>query len=86
MDCSEVLDQLADYLDADAREDLCRAIEEHLSHCHGCRVEVDSVRRTIVLYQADREVELPSTVMNRLEAALAAEYRGGPVGSGKSDR
>ena len=55
VDCNEVLDQLAEYLDDDARAELCRAIEEHLSQCHGCKIEVDSVRKTIVLYQADRE-------------------------------
>ncbi len=74
MDCSQVLEQLADYLDAESREELCRAIEEHLSRCHDCRVEVDTVRKTIMLYQADRKVEAPSSVTVQLEAALAREY------------
>ena len=81
MDCNEVLDQLAEYLDDDARAELCRAIEEHLSQCHGCKIEVDSVRKTIVLYQADREVPMPPSVNSRLQAALAKEFgsHGGPV-------
>jgi len=74
VDCSEVLEQLADYLDEDARAELRRAIEDHLAHCRNCRVEVDTVRRTIVLYQADREVKIPSAVMSKLEAALMREY------------
>jgi predicted anti-sigma-YlaC factor YlaD len=69
------LEQLADYLDDDAREELCRAIEAHLSRCRDCRLEVDTVRKTIVLYQVDREVPLPPTVYAGLEAALAKEYR-----------
>jgi predicted anti-sigma-YlaC factor YlaD len=74
VDCSEVLEQLADYLDADARAEMCRAIEEHLRFCAGCRVEVDSVRKTVVLYQSDREVHVPSTALSGLKAALAREY------------
>jgi predicted anti-sigma-YlaC factor YlaD len=70
------LEQLSDYLDSDVREELCRAIEEHLTHCRDCRIEVDTVRRTIVLYQADREVPIPAPVMSSLEAALTREYRG----------
>ena len=75
MDCNEVLEQLADYLDNDAREELCRAIEAHLSRCRDCRLEVDTVRKTIVLYQVDREIPLPAQVNAGLEAALAREYR-----------
>ena len=75
MDCNEVLEQLADYLDDDAREDLCRAIEAHLSRCKDCRLEVDTVRKTIVLYQVDREIQLPTSAFASLEAALAKEYR-----------
>ena len=75
MDCNEVLEQLADYLDDDAREELCRAIEAHLNRCRDCRLEVDTVRKTIVLYQVDREIPLPPKVHAGLEAALAKEYR-----------
>ena len=75
VDCNEVLEQLADYLDDDAREELCRAIEAHLSRCRDCRVEVDTVRKTIVLYQVDQEVPLPPTVSAGLQAALSKEYR-----------
>jgi predicted anti-sigma-YlaC factor YlaD len=85
VDCNEVLEQLADYLDPDARAELCRAIEEHLTHCRDCRVEVDTVRRTIVLYQADREVQIPAPVMSRLEAALTREYRATGAPGSSSD-
>ena len=57
MDCQDVLDQLADYLDDDARSELCRQIEEHLARCRDCQVEVDTVKKTIVLYQAGSRVE-----------------------------
>lgn len=80
MECNDVLDQLADYLDEDARAELCRVIEEHLSSCTDCQVFVDSVKKTIVLYQADdrsRKVEMPVRATERLSAALAREYQRG---------
>jgi len=75
VDCNEVLEQLADYLDTDARVELCHAIEEHLKHCHNCQIEVDTVRKTIVLYQADRHVTTPAAISTRLQAVLAQAYR-----------
>ncbi len=75
MDCNEVLEQLAEYLDDDAREELCQAINAHLTRCRDCRLEVDTVKKTIVLYQVDREVPLPASVFSGLEAAMSKEYR-----------
>ena len=74
VECSEVLEQLSDYLDADARDELCRAIEDHLSRCSDCKIEVDTVRKTIVLYQNASQVELPVRVSAQLQSALAREY------------
>jgi hypothetical protein len=75
--CQEVLDQLADYLEEDVRAELCRQIQDHLTQCHDCQVEVDTVRKTIVLYQSDRRVEMPVHVTARLRAALTREYGSG---------
>ena len=73
--CKEVLDQLSEYVDDEAREELCRAIEEHLARCRGCRIEVDSVRKTIMLYHEDGPAETPVRVSAALENALSREYR-----------
>ena len=75
MNCNEVLEQLSDFLDEEQRADLCRKIEEHLTQCRDCRYYVDTVKKTIVLYQADRPHELPVTVSHSLQAALAREYQ-----------
>jgi len=74
VDCNDVLEQLADYLDEDARQELCRAIEAHLSICKDCRIEVDSVRKTILLYHMDRDIPTPVRVTAGLDAMLAQEY------------
>ena len=78
INCDEVLDGLSEFLDAEARADLCREIEEHLRHCHDCQVEVDTVKKTIVLYQSDRVTEVPLTTSHRLRAALSGAYDGKP--------
>lgn len=75
MECTEVLEQLSEFLDEDSRAELCRAIEQHLTQCRDCRFYVDSVKKTIVLYQSDREVDVPVAVTAQLQAALAKEYR-----------
>lgn len=73
-DCNEVMEQLGEYLDEDARRELCEAIESHLAQCHHCQVQVDTVKKTIVLYQGGEEVVTPVVVSDRLRDALAREY------------
>lgn len=69
-----MLEQLGEYLDKEAARELCKAIEAHLDRCHDCRFEVDTIRKTIVLYQNDEPVDMPVTVRSSLQAALAKEY------------
>jgi len=74
VDCNEVLEQLADYLDEEAREELCHAIEQHLAHCHDCQIQVDTLKKTIVLYQNDHRIEMPIRMSKTLATVLAREY------------
>ena len=73
--CQEVLDQLADYLDADARAELVQEVDQHLGGCAHCQVEVDSIRRTISIYRCDEKVVLPLQLCDKLQAALERAYR-----------
>ncbi len=79
MNCQDLLDQLSEYLDRETREELCREIEEHLTNCHDCRVVVDQTRKTILLYQADQQIEFSGlmTASTRLQSLLAREYQDG---------
>jgi predicted anti-sigma-YlaC factor YlaD len=74
VDCNEVLEQLSDYLDEDARAELCRAIEAHMAQCHNCQLEVDTIKKTIVLYQAGEKIEMPVVLKHQLSEALSREY------------
>ena len=75
LNCEDVLSQLSDFLDEEAREELCKAIEAHLHACPDCQVEVDTIKKTILLYRAERPIELPLAVSGRLSAALTRAYR-----------
>jgi predicted anti-sigma-YlaC factor YlaD len=77
VDCTEVMEQLFEYLDPDVRVELRKQVDEHLHSCHDCSYYVDTVRKTVTLYQADLRIELPMKASERLRAALAAEYAAG---------
>ena len=72
--CDEVLEQLSEYIDEDTRAELCEAIQEHLSRCRDCQIMVDTVKKTIILYQSGSSIEVPTSATARLSAALARVY------------
>ena len=75
MPCGDVREKLAEFIESDTVDEMCLAIEQHLARCSDCRVEVDTLRKTIILYHSDSDVAMPVAVTARLQAALAQEYR-----------
>jgi hypothetical protein len=75
--CREVLDQLAEYLDDEARQELVRQVNLHVGSCQHCRIEVDTLKRTIQIFQYNEEVVLPARLDERLRSALEQAYRAG---------
>jgi predicted anti-sigma-YlaC factor YlaD len=71
--CQELLGQLSDYIDGELETSLCAEIEEHLSGCSDCRIMVDTMRKTIILYRDQAPVELPPDVKDRLYSVLKLE-------------
>lgn len=76
--CQEVLDQLSDYLDEDARAELVQEVDLHLHDCTHCQVEVDTLRRTISIYRCDETVVLPISLSEKLQQALDQAYHAEP--------
>ena len=72
-ECEHLLDQLSDYIDGDAAAAVCAEIERHLAGCADCRAVVDTLRKTVYLYQALPQPELPAGARERLLAALSLE-------------
>ncbi len=75
--CQEVLDQLSEYLDDEARAELVGEVDHHLGACVHCRVEVDTLRRTILFYRHDERIVLPTRLSGQLQDALERAYRDG---------
>ena len=72
--CQEVLDHLADYLDEEARAELVLQVDQHLGACHNCRVEVDTIKHTIMFYRAEERVFLSPALTERLSIFLKGVY------------
>jgi len=73
--CSQMLGNLSDYIDGDLQADLCAQIEDHMKTCENCRVVVNTLRKTVELYEKSSEVtsEIPGEVKERLFAKLKIE-------------
>ena len=74
-ECQNLLGQLSDYVDGEASQALCREIERHLADCENCRVVVDTLRKTVMLYQTRGCDPLPGDVEERLYRVLDLKDR-----------
>ena len=68
--CREILEQLSDYIDGELEAVLCTQLEAHLAECPDCRVMVDTLRKTVILYRTQSPGELPVDVRERLYGVL----------------
>jgi anti-sigma factor RsiW len=64
--CESLLNSLSDYVDGTAQDEICRELERHLSDCENCRVVVDTLKKTVYLYQSSPDQDLPTDVRKRL--------------------
>jgi hypothetical protein len=84
--CLRMLGVFSDQLDRGAKRRLCRRIEEHLRECPECRMYVDTLKRTVVLYRSLGGVKVPADVSQRLfkTIRLAEVWKSqGKAGSGE---
>ena len=66
-DCRQLLNSLSDYIDGDLPQELCDEIELHMKDCDNCRIVVDTLSKTISLYQTSSEpAVVPDEVRQRL--------------------
>jgi anti-sigma factor (TIGR02949 family) len=69
--CKNLLGSLSEYIDGDLEAELCAEIERHLAGCEDCRVVVDSLAKTVYLYQTTSdEVSVPEGLRKRLYRCL----------------
>lgn len=73
--CRSLLGFLSDYVDGNLSDDLCQEIEDHAAGCENCRIVVDTLRKTISLYnQTGAEpVEISGKTREQLFKTLKLE-------------
>ncbi len=68
--CKDFLNELNDFLDGAAREDLRQELERHLEECPNCWVVCDTTKKTIEIYKGMDPYPIPPSVHERLMAAV----------------
>lgn len=71
--CRRYLSSLSDYVDGTLGEELCRELETHMATCQNCRIVINTLAKTIALYQQIPEPDMPDAVKERLYKVLHLE-------------
>ena len=70
---------LNEYVDGTVDPSVCMEYEKHMAGCDPCKVVVDNIRKTIILYKEGKPYELPLTFRNRLHETLRQKWpKSGP--------
>jgi anti-sigma factor RsiW len=75
MKCQDLLRALNEYVDGEIDPAICAEFEKHLAGCDPCRVVVDNIRKTIILYKGDQPYELPAEFRARLHRVLEQHWK-----------
>ncbi len=68
--CRDMLGALSAYIDGEIDDELCAEIDRHLAECGNCRIMVDTLRKTVILYREHGHEEVPAGARDRLYAVL----------------
>ena len=69
-DCRHLLGALSEYLDGHASDQLCAEIEQHMASCEDCRIVVDTLGKTVLLYRDLPQPALSAGARERLYRSL----------------
>jgi anti-sigma factor RsiW len=75
--CSEFLALLDDLIDDEVSPDTRTELQQHLKGCEHCEVTLNTTRKTIEIYRSHEIYELPSSLRERLHAAIMARCKKG---------
>ena len=76
--CRGMLGELSDYLDRTLSDEFCQEIEQHMASCEDCRIIVDTLQKTVLLYQQLSKPEISDEARDRLYYSLdLTEYLNG---------
>ncbi len=68
--CEELKAQLSDYVEGALNPGLCAELERHLADCDNCRIVVNTLGKTILLYRNYGVAAMPDGARERLIKTL----------------
>ena len=68
--CSEVAKHICDNLDSQLDSPQCREIRKHIHECPNCYAYLDSVKKTVHLYQVEEAPHVSERARRTLMAVL----------------
>ena len=68
--CEKVRQLMSEYLDDELRGAVFEEVRLHLERCPDCELEVDTVKKTIRLYRAAPQAEVPVDIRIRLQDVI----------------
>lgn len=72
--CHDLLEKISDYVTGDLDPEYCAELEKHLRECNNCEIVVNTMRKTVELYQKENTgQEMPDDVKKRLFFKLNLE-------------
>ena len=75
--CKETMDKICDILEVElgheAGRKACAEVMAHLEECPSCYAEVDTLRKTVKIFQAVPDCDVPDDVQSRLMVELKLE-------------
>ncbi|MGA2350163.1 MAG: zf-HC2 domain-containing protein [Terracidiphilus sp.] len=77
MTCKEFLGLLDDFIDDTVTADTRAELQTHLGRCGHCEVIFNTTRKTIEIYRSHEIYDLPSSLRDRLHAAIMARCKKG---------
>jgi anti-sigma factor RsiW len=76
MNCRELIDVLADYLEQSLPVDMAAALERHLGDCGPCRAYLATYRKTRSLGAEAQRIDMPDEMKDRLRQFLVQQLQG----------
>lgn len=70
MNCDEIFESLSEFVDEELSAKACNEINKHLEGCKNCRIVVNTLRKTVTLYQTMPKKEMPGEVRLRLHRVI----------------
>jgi len=77
MNCREVRAKMSELLDAEVAAEVMNELKGHLHDCEDCRIQVNTLKRTIELYKRMPSQNVPGAVEERLFKILKLDHIGG---------